>query len=496
MPFAYLRKQRESASLHGNPAPRGVSLGKAVRIALVAVVLVPLALWLPWLHSALGPSGLPDHWVRSSPGLESECGTVTHDGAALLYCEDIEAIPGTSTVLVSCDANRPRWNTVMGPLTDPGPRGTLYAYSLNGSKQAVPVELTGYPREKDFHPLGMSMFTGSKGTRLFVVNHARDRSTVEVFDLVLEKEGWVAKWVRDVVHVVATHTPNSIHALSSTSFVVTNDHLFARRPGPLAHTLALLHHLILGSYDERRSDVLTWTLLQVAKVLTHRGVAARLAQIETLLGLPLGWVSFVDLTTDVDARILARGIPFANGITLTPDNKLAVAATTYPGIYFYSYSPPHPSSSPLHLHSKLHLPFRVDNLALSVPPRSAGDDAWGGRVLLATGHPAPLKLMAMSRNVTNRAPSWSVAITPFSGADEWEDKAAPLPAHRFVLSHNPAWSVRTLFQSNASPATPDRPSLASSASTFYRPYDHHPHAGTLLVSGLYDSLLQCSNVST
>lgn len=495
MPFAYLRKQRESASLHGGTAPRGVSLGKALRIALVAVVLVPLALWLPWLHSALGPSGLPDHWVRSSSGLETECGTVTHDGAALMYCEDIEAIPGTTTVLVSCDANRPRWNTVMGPLTDPTPRGTLYAHSINGSKEAMPVELAGYPREKDFHPLGMSMFKGSNGTRLFVVNHARDLSSIEVFELMLEEGGWVAKWVRDVVHVVATHTPNSIHALSSTSFVVTNDHLFARRPGPLAHTLALLHHLVLGTYDEHRSDALTWTLLQVAKVLTHRGVAARLAQIETLLGLPLGWVAFVDLTT-VEAHILARGIPFANGVTLTPDNKLAVAATTYPGIYFYSYSPPLSSSSPLHLHSKLHLPFRVDNLALSVTPYpSPRGDVWGGRTLLATGHPAPLKLMAMSRNVTNRAPSWSVAITPFIGANEWEDKEAPLPTHRFVLSHNPAWSVRTLFQSNASP-TPNRPSLASSASTFYKPYDHNPLAGTLLVSGLYDSLLQCSNVST
>ncbi|SPO23125.1 uncharacterized protein UTRI_01803 [Ustilago trichophora] len=575
MPFAYLRKQRESEARQsrrsGQPLPAlssSDSALRAIKIGLIAILVVPVLFNVPWLHSALGPGGLPDLWVRSvgvgdGGDVEPDCVNLIGDGAGagFRFCEDIHRIPGVErdTVIISCDANRAGWNTVMGPLGNAKPRGQLWTfeYPTNATSQLedrfpVPVKLIDFPEEQTFHPLGLSIFhqEGVVGGQLFVVNHREHRSSVELFHLYPaareQGTGWVAQWQRSIVHPIATHTPNSIHALSESSFLVTNDHVFARRPGPLTeHMIPMLSQRFFNQPTsmlqggEGRGGggdgggVKGWVVSKLARILSNRKAAAMLTQIETLLGLSLGWVTMVQFNPDqsvetdgVEAKIVASNIPFANGIAVSPDNKtLIVAATTYPGVFIYDIVRSKLGTSKgggptnwleLKLFTKLHLPFRVDNLAFTSHPlpRQHKHDRFSNHALLATGHPAPLQLISMARNPLNQtSSSWTIAITPytcsltnenispfetgFQQAQPWEDQDAPLPAHHFVLSHDGAWSIRTLMQSNGAEVQDKRKNrtikLASSASSFYHAYDD---GGTLMVSGLYDGVLLCTNVGS
>ena len=556
MPFAYLRKQREAEERQrqralrlGQNLPRdtthaATSPYRALKIALISILLAPVLLNIPWLHSALGPGKrLPDLWVRPTSRTEEPTCWNVEGGKDFRYCEDIHHIPGTEEVLVSCDASRAGWNTVMGLLADPIPRGGLFTFSYPTSaspsesrKVAMPVKLINFPDEVEFHPLGLATIASGEMRKLFVVNHRRLRSSVELFDLNPTTDGgWEATWQRSIVHPLATHTPNSIHALSEHSFVVTNDHLFARRPGPIgSHMVPLLTQLLPGSH----TGVGRWIVEYFAKIISQLGAAGILAQVETLLGLPLGWVTYVEFSDEgkegegVKAKLLARGIPFANGLVVTPDEKtLVVASTTYPGVFIYDVLPPHPHSrvsslggdSTLRLNTKLHLPFRVDNLALTHPSSSlktfSSSDRFSGHQVLATGHPAPLKLISMARNpLTKVSPSWSVSITPYTPTpnfnanpgtglgegEKWEDHEAPLPAHHFTLSHNAGWRIRTLMQSQGAEVDyrGEKVGLPSSASSFYAPSEvgegkgEGGEGGTLLVSGLYGSVMACTNVGT
>ncbi|SPO24812.1 uncharacterized protein UTRI_01803_B [Ustilago trichophora] len=569
MPFAYLRKQRESEArrtrLAGQtlspPSSTGSAL-RAIKIGVIAILVVPVLLNLPWMHSALGPGGLPDMWVRPIDGggdgdVAPDCVNLNGggEGERLRFCEDMHRIPGAErdTVIISCDANRAGWNTVMGPLEDAKPRGQLWTFeyptqvtSKLDDMVPLPVELVNFPEEQTFHPLGMSIFhqEGNAGGQLFVVNHREHFSSVELFHLTPASRekgaGWIAQWQRSIVHPIATHTPNSIHAVSESSFLITNDHLFARRPGPLAeHMIPMLSQRFFNQDTSALQGggrgVQQWVVSKLARVLSNRKAAAALAQIETLLGLPLGWVTMVQFdprqvveTDGVKAKIVATNIPFANGIAVSPDQKtLIVAATTYPGVFIYdiirSQRPNFTGGTTnwleMKLSTKLHLPFRVDNLAFTSNSISCNpNDRFSNHALLATGHPSPLQLISMARNPLNQtSPSWSISITPykpthqspaiesaFQHAQAWEDQEAPLPTHHFTLSHNGAWSIRTLMQSNGATVAYDANRsvrLASSSNSFYHPYDdmvgqHGKVGGTLMVSGLYDGVLLCTGIGS
>lgn len=86
-----------------------------------------------WLaHHIGGPGVLPAHWVRpdtsgggaAAPECKRLAGSVpdarAHNGTQRIeFCEDVEMLEGKGTkgwALLSCDAGRAEWNTVMGPL--------------------------------------------------------------------------------------------------------------------------------------------------------------------------------------------------------------------------------------------------------------------------------------------------------------------------------------------------------------------------------------------
>ncbi|KAN0063219.1 hypothetical protein ACQY0O_004383 [Thecaphora frezii] len=467
MPLHYLRnvKKRGAAS-----PPRHVQIGispyKAVLFAFAAIVVLPAIIYLPWFMFMFSPtSGLPEFWVRSA----SLSPVASGEGAAEVeprcwnartgvddpyarpapfsgwdpkrqmtdYCEDVEVVEALGVAVLSCDPSRHGWNTVMGPLANPNPRGALWIYDYGSTPSTEDattpsasglevVRLVDFPDRFDFHPLGISVHAdaGSDGrARLFVANHQRHRSTIEVFDLRHrdatgegQGAGWEAIYVRTLVHPLATHTPNSIHALGPTSLLVTQDHFFARRMPPLAQLTQTLSHLL---------PLPRWSMLgplvapAVAKIVSPRPVSALLSKIETFLGLPLSWVVHVAFDADVGrvgaptsleqqqqeqdaataahsvmAHVVVRDIPFANGVALSPNRStLAVASSMYPGVWLYdvgtrpTVAKSHWATKPqqrkrqaapttertvdwtnpthVRLREKVHLPFIVDNIGFA-----------------------------------------------------------------------------------------------------------------------------------
>lgn len=102
----------------------------------------------------------------------------------------------------------------MGPTRDGSSTGNLFLVSPQDGK-IQQLELASFPVNHTFHPLGLAVWHEQDKDRLFVINHAQDMSTVEIFDL---KEGPArAQWVTtlrgdDRQGFIA---PNSIVALVS-----------------------------------------------------------------------------------------------------------------------------------------------------------------------------------------------------------------------------------------------------------------------------------------
>ncbi|KAF8434072.1 hypothetical protein L210DRAFT_3553981 [Boletus edulis BED1] len=418
-------------------------------LALLAVV-VHRSGRVVWHHILTTPN-LPDAYYVGG-NWTSHCSLIRDPASNdINFCEDItfwdhHDVHGALTdrlVLLGCDPNRKAWNTVMGPLRDPNPRGHLFLY-VPTTHTVHPVALQGYPAQHDFHPLGMDIFPSHNGasSNLFIVNHARAQTTVEQFVLDPARPT-EARYVR-TLRLPYFVSPNAIALTSPTSFYVTNDHLLTRRlPNPIGHVLPV---------------------------------------VETVVGLPLGWVAHVALhpsnSEDDDVvlthTLAALGVPFANGIALSPSHtQLAVASTSLGLVYVYTVDASTPS---LTLSHTIPVPFFPDNIVYD-------DDG----ALIVTGHPHFPALIHVAANKTGAmAPSWAVSLTPRSGRDARAaqgrrsyDQLAPLSASRFasaVATHE----VETLFQSDGS--------VFGSSSTTLR----DARTGAIYIAGLYEEgMLVC-----
>ena len=376
----------------------------------------------------------------------AQCEVVRDEpGNDLKFCEDatfwdrVDDAGGLQDriLLMSCDPGRREWNTVMGPLHDPVPAGALWVHrtrDATGRPQRVVFEK--YPQGHDFHPLGAEVYPShpGKASNLFVVNHARQETTIEQFTMQWDTPAR-ATWVRTLSSPYFV-SPNALALTSPTSFYVTNDHLLTRRlPSVLGQTLPLA---------------------------------------ETLLGLPLGWLAHVTVNDPAPGEAptithsLARlGIPFANGVSISPDGAtVAVASTSLGQVLFYTRNA---STNALAPAARVPTPFTPDNIAF--------DDAGA---LLVAGHPHFPSLTAVARNVPGaRAPSWAMALTPRPQAPvgaalpDAYDTRAPVPAARKAppaRSHE----AQTLYQSDGT--------AFSSSSTALR----DATTGKLYVTGLYE----------
>lgn len=344
--------------------------------------------------------------------------------------------------MLSCDGNRLEWNTVMGPLRDPKPKGAIWVYDIDTQTPAH-VPLLDFPYESDFHPLGIDVLPakGDEPAHLFVVNHGRNSTTVEQFKL-SEPTTYFrahAEYVRTWTHPSAFHSANAIIPLTPTEFYVTNDHAMTRRlPDPWGKFVPLL---------------------------------------ETVLALPGGWVDHVELVArssptgpylDYIVTRVASRIPFANGIALSPSGKeVAVVSTTSGEVWLYDRNV---TSNELAYREKVFVPISPDNIHY--------DEKKGS--LIVAGHAHFPSFVKVVEKQTTTAPSWVLEIEKKQPGEVGKDDEAPYSAaKRSIYRQSENYSVKTLYQSNGE--------HYGMSTTGYR------HDDDLFVVGLYvDGVLQCT----
>ncbi|EGN98709.1 hypothetical protein SERLA73DRAFT_181313 [Serpula lacrymans var. lacrymans S7.3] len=404
-------------------------------------------------HNILSIPDLPEGYYQGGDWKE-KCNIVADEGShTLKYCEDMtfwdhfdaQGALEERLILMGCDPNRKAWNTVMGPLRDPEPRGYLWLYSATSHGSPQPVSLDNYPEAHDFHPLGLEIYPSHAGdsSNLFIINHARAGTTIEQFTL-NPASPTHAVWVRTLTSPYFV-SPNALALTSPTSFYVSNDHLMTRRlPSPFGHVLPL---------------------------------------IESVGGLPLSWLSHISVeeSTENDGEITlnhtfaAFGVSFANGVAISPSGtELALSGTSMGEVYFYKRDP---STNKLTYAHTVPVPFFNDNVMY--------DDSGA---LIVTGHPHFPSLIAVAANKTGAvSSSWSVSISPLhmevaspSFALREYDMRAPLSASKL----SPAtmnYEVETLFQSNGT-------AFQTSCTTL-----RDAETGILYMIGLYEEgLMVCT----
>lgn len=353
----------------------------------------------------------------------------------------------------------------MGPLRTPAPRGGLWLYvhgepTTTGLRHGAPagprilspavapnrahrIELEGYPVGHDFHPLGVAVWPSHAGnaSNVYVVNHARRRTVIEQF-LLDPQRPTTAVYVRTISSRYFV-SPNALALSAPDAFYVTNDHLITRRWPVVGHILPI---------------------------------------IETILALPLGFVSHVTLTppgtqgSPIAKHTFAKlFLPFPNGVSLNGDgNRLAISSTSVGQVHFYARDPA--TDKLPQLLNVVHLPFTPDNLHYSYS-RTTGMEE-----IIVAGHanfPDLAKVAANKKGAS--APSWVVAIIPKTKEDAQPeavfDTEAPVSTSSKLDTDGHRWTLRTLFQSNGKES---EGGFRTSATGL-----RDPETGNLYITGLY-----------
>jgi arylesterase/paraoxonase len=183
--------------------------------------------------------------------------------------------------------------------------GAIYLYDMRSEEQRPIALETDF--EGIFRPHGLSLYRGSDGAFLHVVNHPPRGHTIEIFEWL---DGRLAH--RETVSGELLWSPNDVLAVGPRRFYATNDH--GRTEG-----------------------------------------AARL--LEDYLQRPLANVVYFD---GERLRIVADEIAYANGINMSQDGReLYVGATTGKKIHFYMRDL---SSGDLHENGTVNLASGVDNI--------------------------------------------------------------------------------------------------------------------------------------
>ncbi|KAA1117844.1 hypothetical protein PGT21_025306 [Puccinia graminis f. sp. tritici] len=449
---------------------------RPIRNLVFPLLAVLTALWLRPILKRVPAPELPRLQLKSLNGTQhsnDSCKIVHHPSGSLKYCEDLLHWKDAGVAIASCDQGRPEWNTVLGPLKNPDPRGQLFVYHIleneptqQSHDRVYELDLTGFPAGQDFHPLGLELHQLNKNSaRLFLVNHRRDRSVIEVFKLEFNspsEDSNVRKlsltWERTLAHHLIS-TPNAIVAIDSNSFLVTNDHYFNRRAHPALHILE------------------TWLTIRGGSVVEVR-----------FTDQPKEKLHKTDHDIDaaawenVEAWKTIEGIPFANGLTLNPSKStLVVACSITQNLWYYHQVKPVGSNQRLAFNpiGSRKLSFAPDNIHFDGPQR-----------LIAAGHPHGLSLLKFSWNLQNAKPAGSsvAVVLHLSDPDE------PLNPHRTQV-HNVLVDDGQFFASSTSAIIIPKSELNLQSDS--RVDSDHPNPeNKLIVTGLYQTgLLECNLAS-
>jgi arylesterase/paraoxonase len=259
--------------------------------------------------------------------------------------EDVTIDPLTSLAYVSTDDRRT------------GQRGGIYTFDIHDTST---LRLVSGDAPADFHPHGISLYTGSDGRqRLFAINHIAGfdeeggRNTVEIFDI--EPDGMLRH--AETVSYDALSSPNDVLAVGPRRFYATNDRAYA--------------HGLMSS-------------------------------LEAYFALPLASVSYFD---GESGRIVAGGISYANGINISADgSEVYVSELLARKIRIYRRDA---LTGALAQTGAWPVPTAPDNI--EVDERG---DLWTG------GHPRVFDFVAHAADPAATAPAHAVRLNPATGETE------------------------------------------------------------------------------
>ncbi|XP_041040498.1 serum paraoxonase/arylesterase 2-like [Carcharodon carcharias] len=186
-------------------------MGKRVILALFTVILSVVAYRLVDLCNKMGVFRELD---LVEPGNCHLIKGIEHGS------EDINILPG-GLALISSGLKYPSL-----PNFDSDRPGQILLVDLNKpTLTAVELRISRGFDVESFNPHGLSTYIDEDGTvYVFVVNHPRNITTVEVF--MFEEDQNSLIHLKTIQHELL-HSVNDIVALSSDSFYATNDHYFA-----------------------------------------------------------------------------------------------------------------------------------------------------------------------------------------------------------------------------------------------------------------------------
>ncbi|KIM33205.1 hypothetical protein M408DRAFT_309344, partial [Serendipita vermifera MAFF 305830] len=287
-----------------------------------------------------------------------------------------------------------------GPLLNPEPKGTLWLVQPDLDGYPVqPLVAENFPPKRDFHPLGIDIFPGEAGqpSTLFVVNHMRDsRLTVDVFALHDENPPRLV-YLKELYHPMFW-AANSVAALSHNEFFLSIDHWF------------------------RRDGFIPWKWFAPF--------------LETALMLPLGMVEYVKFGRNgIDYTVPILGIPYPNGLALSPDkSKLAVSSTSAGKVRIYDVLP---NGGGLANRTIIPVPLSPDNV-----------DYQEDGSLIVAGHPHFPSISRLGARKRTSSPSWVVSIQD-KNSNSSDDRTSNVPysAYNRVGLHKD-YTMRTIYQSN------------------------------------------------
>jgi arylesterase / paraoxonase len=339
------------------------------RIALITVGAV-LALLVAGVLVTLARAG---QFRTLAPHLPGPCQQVP----GVVGGEDLTLDPARNGVWVSSDDRR-------ATLAGRPVRGRLLFVALDGH-QPEPTDRTP-PSPGDFHPHGLSLWTGPGGDqRLLVINHRSDGThTVELFDV--QPTGTLVH--ADTIHDPLFISPNDLAATGPRSFYLGNDHGHASGLGWALETY-------LG--------------LAGANLLHHDGNSA---------------------------SEVASGLAYTNGMQLSADGRsLWVATTTGKALHRFARDP---ATNRLTREQSIELDTGADNIE------------WDGQGrLLVAGHPRMLDFVGHASDAANKAPSQILRVTPGEPATIEElllDDGSLLSAASVAVAHGGRLLLGSVFE--------------------------------------------------
>lgn len=225
----------------------------------------------------------------------------------------------------------------------PGGRGAIYLMPLDGFQSApMRIDVTlGQP--KDFHPHGISLWTGPFGEQtLFAVNHPRGGgSRIEIFDV--DASGLLKH--RSSIPAAAYPRLNDVAGAGPDAFYATVESV---------HKLGSWRERVLLLTREESGSIVFWSAGKYWRVAT--------------------------------------GLNFANSVALTPDGATLYATGTFgKDLRIYNRDP---DTSALKLREVVYLGSAPDNIDIA-----ANGDIW------IAAHPKLSDLLAHMSNAKARAPS-------------------------------------------------------------------------------------------